>query len=392
MLRPGRRLSYAELQVVQMFVGISVDQSPEFHWHWLQVRLSSVRVSPEGTNQEHSVGVILPTRDCVSLLPAHLESMTAWLDVADEVVVVDSHSTDGTREMIRDRLRHPSLRWLDHPPGLYQSWNHGIQSLGTDYLYISTVGDSITRDGLLHLRDVADRLDADVTVSEPGFLDHSGNPIDSQPWPVRRLIKLMNIEEPTCLHGWPLFLFAIACCPDALLGSSASNLYRTSVLQRHPFPTQYGMIGDGAWGVCNALHLRLAITPQRFSHFRAHAKSYDLLDYTVDDVKSKLWELGQSSMNEMLHQRPDWRVAAERYQLSRLFASAAEMQRWSLLLDQERDRFSPWFLSPSAWRARLGRSRFEKEVRGHVRVAIREFCHDGLLPPQAMNGDEWFRS
>jgi hypothetical protein len=137
--------------------------------------------------------------------------------------------------------------------------------------------------------------------------------------------------------------------------------------------------------------MRLAITPQHFSQFRAHAKPYDLLDYAVKDLQGKLWELGESSLDEMLHGRPDLRAEAERFRFPNLFASAAEMRRWRLRLEQERERFRPWILNPSAWRARSRRNRFEKEVRGHLRAAIREFCRDGLLPPLAMKEDGWFR-
>ena len=64
------------------------------------------------------VGVLVPTLSCAPLLPRHLESMAQWLDLVEEVVVVDSFSKDGTLEMIKSKLRHPRLRILSHPPGL----------------------------------------------------------------------------------------------------------------------------------------------------------------------------------------------------------------------------------------------------------------------------------
>src|SRR5580704_1102433 len=105
------------------------------------------------------ISVLVPTRNCAQLLPRHLESMAGWLDLVEEVVVVDSFSEDGTLEMIKSRLRHPRLRILSHPPGLYQSWNHGIRHLTAKYCYISTVGDTISREGLEHLTEGAEKLD-----------------------------------------------------------------------------------------------------------------------------------------------------------------------------------------------------------------------------------------
>src|SRR6185437_6009820 len=98
-----------------------------------------------------ALGIVLPTRNSMAYLPAHLADMAEWLDLAAEVVVVDSDSRDGTLDFIKSNLHHPGLRLLSHPPGLYESWNHGLQNLTVKHAYISTVGDTITRAGLRHL-------------------------------------------------------------------------------------------------------------------------------------------------------------------------------------------------------------------------------------------------
>ncbi|MDB6110758.1 MAG: hypothetical protein JWR69_2508, partial [Pedosphaera sp.] len=128
------------------------------------------------------IGVLIPTRNCASLLPGHVQSLEPWLDLAAEVVVVDSESTDGTVEFLQKHLRHPNVRFLPHPRGLYQSWNFGIRNLHPKYTYISTVGDSITRDGLMHLHQVAEEFQCDVAVSKPDFLDAEGRPQPPTRW------------------------------------------------------------------------------------------------------------------------------------------------------------------------------------------------------------------
>src|SRR5258705_10933855 len=104
-----------------------------------------------GVPRTVSLGVLVPTLNCASLVPAHLESMRSWFDFASEIVVVDSHSDDGTIDLLREGLKHPGLRILQHPRGLYQSWNFGINQITSKYTYVSTVGDSISRAGLEHL-------------------------------------------------------------------------------------------------------------------------------------------------------------------------------------------------------------------------------------------------
>ena len=42
-----------------------------------------------------ALSVVLPTYNCAKLMERHLASMFGWLDLADEVIVVDSRSTDG---------------------------------------------------------------------------------------------------------------------------------------------------------------------------------------------------------------------------------------------------------------------------------------------------------
>lgn len=36
----------------------------------------------------------------------------SWADLADEIIVVDSRSNDGTFELIKQKLHHPNLRLI----------------------------------------------------------------------------------------------------------------------------------------------------------------------------------------------------------------------------------------------------------------------------------------
>lgn len=105
-----------------------------------------------------TISVVVPTYNCQHLLMTHLRRMQTWLDLIDEVIVVDSRSTDGTLELIRAELRHPRLRIIERDRGLYQSWNEGIAATTGDWVYVSTAGDLITREQLLHLRTVGEAL------------------------------------------------------------------------------------------------------------------------------------------------------------------------------------------------------------------------------------------
>lgn len=193
-----------------------------------------------------TISVVLPTFNCRSLLETHLRSMQAWLDLVDEVIVVDSRSTDGSLELIRQELRHPRLRIIERDRGLYASWNEGIAATTGDWVYISTTGDTITRAQLLHLREVGEALSADGVVSPPSFTHEDGRPHRDLGWPPAKLLAALGKGRPFVMHPTATQILAFQFCPQAILGSSASNLYRGEHLRARPFPTEYGVVGDTA--------------------------------------------------------------------------------------------------------------------------------------------------
>ena len=216
--------------------------------------------------------MVVPTYNCRYLLIAHLSAMQAWLDLIEEVIVVDSRSTDGTLELIRAELRHPRLRIIERDRGLYASWNEGIAATTGDWVYISTAGDLITREQLLHLREVGEALSADAVVSPPDFAYEDGRPARDLGWPPAKLLAAFGLGQPFALQPEATQFLAFQFCPQAILGSSASNLYRGAHLRARPFPAEYGVIGDTAWIMRYGHETRLALTPRSGSTFCIHEK------------------------------------------------------------------------------------------------------------------------
>ena len=143
-----------------------------------------------------TLGVVLPTLNSMPCLPAHLQALEQWQDLAAEIVVVDSFSTDGTNDYLRQRLRHPHLSFFQHPPGLYQSWNFGLRQLQTKYAYVATVGDTITRGGMTSLLHCAQSLDAGVVISKPIFMADETRPAADIRWPIDDLIETLAVPQP----------------------------------------------------------------------------------------------------------------------------------------------------------------------------------------------------
>ena len=320
------------------------------------------------------IGVLVPTLNCASLLPAHIESMQPWLDFVSEIVVVDSHSEDGTLELIRARLKHPNLRILQHPRGLYQSWNFGINQINSKYTYISTVGDSISRAGLEHLFAVAESFGCDGVISRPQSIASNDNTIyDAESWPIQDVITSLNIKKPTEVEAIKLFFFALLHIPNGILGSSAGNLYRTEILQRSPFSADFGITGDGAWALANLFDCRFAVTPEVFSTFRHHHKAYSKKAYAVEDLSGKLYKFARASLERRLAGDAALRAEAAQLDFDSFLDCAGECFKWRWRLETERSRKLPWFLNPLAWRARSEKKQFQHCLQERKQTFIKSF-------------------
>lgn len=318
-----------------------------------------------------TLGVVIPTLNCANLLEGHLNSLESWLDTADEIVVVDSHSEDGTWEIVRNRLAGPKTVFYQRPKGLYQAWNYGVSRLSTQLTYFSTVGDHITKDGLEHLRQVANSTLADVVISPPAFVDEQGSPAAAPPhWPVQELIQVLEIKAPRLIDDWTLLLLSLENPVDAILGSSASNIYRTAKLQERPFPTNYGSVGDGAWGLGNIFNYRLAVTPECFSLFREHPKSYSTNTYAVSDLDARLFDLLVESMEKLIQNSSVYCQRAELLKCRELGQLVNQRMVWQRRLEKTRLTNVPWLINPHAWHSR--------KMRNHFRTAARE-CRDAAL-------------
>ncbi len=309
------------------------------------------------------------------MLPEHLETVREWLDLVAEVVVVDSESTDGTLELLKSELSASNCRFFTRPKGLYESWNYGIAKVKSRYTYISTIGDALTREGLEHLYAVANSTEADVVISPPKFIDDAGQHMPEWQWPINELIELLEIDSPSIVDRWTLFIFGFLSIPNAILGSSASNLYRSEILQDSPFPTEHGTGGDGAWFLARCLDILVAITPREISTFRQHDKAYDPSQYAVSDRDERLRQLVFSSLEAASVGNEDLAREASSRGIVGILREAQASARCRQALNKIRKTSSwPWYFHPQAWRLRWGRDRFRRNEQKMLADIAREYA------------------
>jgi glycosyltransferase involved in cell wall biosynthesis len=263
--------------------------------------------------KQSRLSVVMPTYNCAPMMERHLEAMALWAYLADEIVVVDSRSTDGTLELIRERLRHPNLRIIVRDRGLYESWNEGIAATTGDWIYVSTAGDTIERDHLLHLLELGQRAEADVVISPPRFVNEDGGSHADLGWPPQEIISRYGDGRPFVLSNVAAACLALIYCPSCLLGSSASNLYRGDALRARPFPADFRGAGDTVWLMRHATALRLCLTPQRGSNFCVHPKDVKISPQEAEAGMVKFFEEKAALADRLCQADPDaeWKILAQ---------------------------------------------------------------------------------
>jgi len=312
------------------------------------------------------VSALLPIYNCRERLERHLRSVTQWAPLVQQLIIVDSGSTDGSIELAKEVLTPFGAQFIHTPPGLYQSWNAGISESTSCWCYITTVEDPITIDGLNHLVEVALRHDADVVISPPEMMNHDGSAPSEAVMPSNRLAASfanLNVEDRLLGRCEAIPLFC-GCLPDGLLGSSASNLYRTSFLHRHPFPTEFGHCGDTAWGLTASVEANIVFTSRQCARFYVQTRHPDLTPRTQMER----------------HQRFATRTIKALRQASMTDPVAASLLAWFESYDNSQKSLMDWLIRENAYQIQLEsmKAKYEGGILQYLQRALRDewrrFC------------------
>lgn len=216
------------------------------------------------------ITVLVPVWQCAERLQKHFEVVRRLAAAGCSTVWVASQSDDNSHEIAKEESENCGGRYFLTPRGLYASWNKGIQETRTPYTYISTVGESIRPEGLAHLLDLAQKVEADIVFSPPLLSLNTKDRSTLLKWPVFKNAKKLRMFDqrvlPIKLTGSIQSCSAFSC----LLGSFSSCLCRTSFMQQHVFPTRFHHYGDTAWFSMNLNHCRVAYSHKAVADFQIH--------------------------------------------------------------------------------------------------------------------------
>ena len=299
--------------------------------------------------------------NCIGEISEHIQALNKWIVQVNEVIVIDSESSDGTIERLREDLTHPNIRFINHPPGLYQSWNRAVQVATSKYVYFATVSDKIEFATLEKLYHTAESSNASVVLSAPNIVCPSGKKLNKR-WPLHRFIKSRGLTEPYCPTHVERLIHNTINLPGTLIGSSASNLYKTETLQRYPFPLDCGNTGDSAWAIQQSLIGIWMIIPNLESEFVFHSNRGIPTDIR-QKMKESCYRQAAQTWNEFFEQDDN----CKKYQdisplIEELQLLWSEKSPISQRLKQQKKKLWPWFFNPVAWKLRRQKKPIEAKI------------------------------
>ena len=283
-----------------------------------------------------SISVIIPVYQCAERLPEHIDCLRRLRPMVYEFIWAITDSPDRSHEIAREAAKELGGQILEVPRGLYQAWNSGIALASGDFIYISTIGDTITPEGLNALWHCLRKTAADVVFSPPViFPATQPNLKRCRHWPVFKFAQILSQYADNCMPKEKAILMQILSGASGLMGSCASCLFRTSFLQNRPFPTEYHHYGDTAWVYQNLPEAIFAFYPLPVARFEIH-------DETIQRKVEKMQIY--FIINKLAAQLPP-----------QINQTAHQYTKASHQIDRIRDphpRFG-WWSSPSAWKERF---------------------------------------
>lgn len=159
-----------------------------------------------------AVSVVIGVKNGARALQGCLDSIAAQSAASREVIVVDSASTDGTRELVEANARAGKVtRFVSEPDrGLYEAWNKALRLAHGDWICFLGCDDRFHDEGALHsLLEAAAAGRARVVHGRLNLVTDSGVVAETlgRPWAAARPAFLAGImiPHPGTLHHRSLF-------------------------------------------------------------------------------------------------------------------------------------------------------------------------------------------
>lgn len=240
--------------------------------------------------------ICLPTLNARAFLEERLESILTQTLTNWELIVCDSHSTDGTWEYLSQWAHDPRVHLHRVPKeGLYAGWNECLKRATGKYVYIATADDTCTPELLERLAEPMDGNE-NIAVAYCGYraIDGHGQELTLRRTTFQKFIEPW-MDARHDVDGRALFL--VTCAFDHNWGSVTGFAFRRALLERTGlFRTDMGMNADCEWALRTLLASPLvAFIPGRLATWRLH-ETQASRDWGMEDAR-----LCRDSMRDLLN-------------------------------------------------------------------------------------------
>lgn len=223
--------------------------------------------------RSESVSICIPVYNTVRFLVECLDSALAQTRPADEIRILDSHSDDGSWEIIQEYAsKHPVIHAEQGPRGLYSSWNHLIQEAKGEWIYILTSDDTMKGNCIERLLALSSSLpSADMLMCAIDLIDDASAVIP-RAWRSMPGVALYGTWLKRChsRRGSDEALRMMWAGPTII--STTGVMVRKTLYQRTGFfPESLGPRGDYIWQILAAQRSTLAYTPEILATWRQHS-------------------------------------------------------------------------------------------------------------------------
>lgn len=203
------------------------------------------------------ISICLPNLNHRRFLPARIDSIYAQTFQDWELIVVDSHSDDGSWEYMQERFAGDRRVKMFQTPrdGLYRNWNRCVEHSSGEYVYFATSDDTFYPQCLeractaLEQHPKIDLCDFNIHM-----LDEQGKVLENK-WDNMFNVKVFDgwmHRDHTRSGAADLLMMP---CIGTIIVSMTGVLIRRSLFEKTGlFPTEYGPIGDYAWQMMAFTH------------------------------------------------------------------------------------------------------------------------------------------
>lgn len=220
------------------------------------------------------VSICLPTLNSRRFLLERIESIRNQSFTDWELIAVDSHSEDGTSEILEKfSAEDQRVRIIQAPKdGIYPNFNRGIQQAKGQFIYIATSDDTMAHDCLKKMVEaLIENPDCDLAHCPMRVIDENGA---SGPdwWSKSSLFAKSSGDFLNCRHKRLAPVDGILC----LLGDSVYSSVTQLLIRRSLFDiigdysSDWGSLGDFHWNLRAGLVASTVHVPDTWGSWRMH--------------------------------------------------------------------------------------------------------------------------